>query len=68
MNQLNDIYKAISGDMEDVSRCLEDIESDNNPLLSALLNQVLANPGKRIRSTIVILYSKFYPAVIDRVI
>ena len=68
MNQLHDIYKAISGDMEDVSRCLEDIESDNNPLLSALLNQVLANPGKRIRSTIVILSSKFYPADIDRVI
>jgi len=67
MNQLNDIYKAISSDMDDVSRCLEDIESDNNPLLSALLNQVLENPGKRIRSTIVILSSKFYPADIDRV-
>jgi len=67
MNQLKDIYKAISSDMDEVSKCLENIESDGNPFLSALLNQVLQNKGKRIRSTVVILSSKFYPSDTDSV-
>ncbi len=57
---LNDIYRLIQDDLEEVERSLEAVADVDSPLLAELLSYALKNGGKRIRPSLTLLAGKFH--------
>ncbi|HIE17284.1 MAG TPA: polyprenyl synthetase family protein [Dehalococcoidia bacterium] len=58
--ELNDIYRLIEDELEEVEQSLEVVADVDSPLLAELLKYTLKGGGKRIRPALTLLAGKFH--------